>query len=270
MLTNFGVVMTNAFVELCDRIGSLARNFLWTLWQDLRYAVHTLTRARAFSIVAVVSLALGIGANTALFSLMNVMLLRALPVKNAERLVEFGRVDGQTIMTNLPYSVFKYLQHDRTVLEDVFAVYPSERVFRVGPAAPERVYCDVVSGSFFQALGIKALIGRAIFPDNEGTGADRAIVLSYGFWARRFGQNPSIIGTTARVNGELLTIVGVMPREFWGGSLRGSRFVGAVCGHSSTAGPNVGAGSLESGYLDDAGAHGAGTVIRSGTGVFRQ
>ncbi len=204
-----------ALREACQDTWSY--RILEALWQDLRYGVRTLAKARVFSTIAVVSLALGIGANTALFSLMNIMLLRALPVKNAQQLVEFVRVDGPSMMTNLPYAVFTYFRHDQAVLEDVFAVYGSYVVFRMGPAAPEKVNCQFVSGSFFPALGISALIGRAVAPDDErpGTG-NRAAVLSYGFWARRFGQDPSVIGATARVDDELFTVVGVMPREFVG------------------------------------------------------
>ena len=190
---------------------------LEALWQDVRYAVRMLIKGRAFSAIAVVSLALGIGANTALFSLMNVMLLRALPVKNAQRLVEFVRVQGDSMMTNIPYAIFTHFRQDRAVLEDVFSVYGSGAVFRVGAAASEKVYCHLVSGSFFPALGVNPLIGRTIVPADERPGAgNRPVVLSYGFWARRFGQDPSIIGATARIDSELFTIVGVMPREFFG------------------------------------------------------
>ena len=190
---------------------------LEAFWQDLRYALRTLANARAFTAIAVFSLALGIGANTALFSLMNIMLLRALPVKNAQRLVEFIRVDGPSMMGNLPYAVFTFFRHDRAVLEDVFAVYGSDAVFRVGAAAPEKVYCHLVSGSFFPALGVNPLIGRTIAPVDEQPGSSsRPAVLSYGFWARRFGQDPSIIGSTARIDRELFAIIGVMPRDFFG------------------------------------------------------
>jgi len=203
------------FREACHDFWSFRA--LEALWQDVRYALRTLAKARAFTAVAIISLALGIGANTALFSLMNIMLLRALPVKNAPRLVEFVRVDGPSMMTNIPYAIFTYFRQDRAVLEDVFAVYGSGAVFRVGTAAPEKVACHLVSGSFFPALGVSPLIGRTIVPADEQPGAgNRPVVLSYGFWARRFGQDPSIIGSTAHIDNELFTIAGVMPREFFG------------------------------------------------------
>ena len=133
--------------ERCRELWTFAA--LETLWQDLRYAVRTLAKAPAFSIVAVLSLALGIGANTALFSLMDVMLLRALPVKNPQELVEFVRLhpDG-AMMTNLPYAVYEYFRRDHSVLSDVFAISWSSPVFRAGGIS-ERATAHEVSGSFF-------------------------------------------------------------------------------------------------------------------------
>ena len=117
--------------ETCRELWTFAA--LETLWQDLRFAVRTLAKTPAFSIVAVLSLALGIGANAALFSLMDVMLLRALPVKNPQELVEFVRTnrDG-AMMTNLPYPVFESFRRERSVLSDVFAISRSSPVLRTG------------------------------------------------------------------------------------------------------------------------------------------
>jgi predicted permease len=191
---------------------------LWTfsaieaLWQDVRYGLRTLAKARAFSAVAIVSLALGIGANTALFSLMDVMLMRELPVKNPQQLVEFIRVSPPAMMSNLPYPVFSYFQRDREVLEDIFAISLSRAVVSAGSGA-ERAQAHLVSRSFFPALGVNALMGRTI-----GASDDRnsVAVLSHAFWRRRFGEDPSILGRTVRVNGDPLTVVGVMPPTFFG------------------------------------------------------
>ncbi len=190
---------------------------LETLWQDLRYAARTLARTPAFSVVAVLSLALGIGANTALFSLMDVMLLRALPVKNPQELVEFVRAhpDGN-MMTNLPYPVFDYFRRDHSVLSDVFAISPSSPVFRAGGMS-ERARAHEVSGSFFPSLGIQALMGRTFGPDDDRAGAaNHVAVISYAFWSRRFGRDPSTLGADVRLSGERFTVVGVMPPEFFG------------------------------------------------------
>jgi predicted permease len=201
--------------ETCREVWTFAT--LETLWQDLRYAVRTLARTPAFSVVAVLSLALGIGANTALFSLMDVMLLRALPVKNPQELVEFVRAhpDG-AMMTNLPYPVFEYFRRDRGVLSDVFAIGWSSPVFRAG-AVSERARAHEVSGSFFPSLGVQALMGRTIGPDDDRAGAaNRVAVISYAFWSRQFGRDPSALGADVRLSGERFTVVGVMPPEFFG------------------------------------------------------
>ena len=196
---------------------------LWTfavlenLWRDLRYAIRTLAKSPAFSAVAVVSLALGIGANTAIFSLMDVMLLRSLPVKNPQALVEFVSADADGArMTNLPYAVFDYLRRDRGVLADVFAIWPSDAAFQdTGSSQPAAAH--EVSGSFFPSLGISPLMGRTIGPDDDRAGAaNRVAVISYAFWARRFGRDPSILGSAMRRSGERFTIVGIMPPSFFG------------------------------------------------------
>jgi predicted permease len=190
---------------------------LETLGQDLRYAARTLVRTPAFSVVAVLSLALGIGANTALFSLMDVMLLRALPVKNPQELVEFVRAhpDG-AMMTNLPYPVFEYFRRDHSVLSDVFAIGWSSPVLRAGGIS-ERARAHEVSGSFFPSLGVPALMGRTIGPDDDRAGAaNRVAVISYAFWSRQFGRDPSALSADVRLSGERFTVVGVMPPEFVG------------------------------------------------------
>ncbi len=189
---------------------------LETLWQDLRYATRTLAKAPAFSIIAVLSLALGIGANAALFSLMDVMLLRALPVKNPQELVEFVRASPDAIMTNLPFRVFEYLRRDHEVLSEIFAISPSSPAFQV-EGLPERARAHEVSGSFFPSLGVQPLMGRTIGPDDDRIGsANRVAVISYSFWSRQFGRAPSALGASVRLSGQRYTVVGIMPPEFFG------------------------------------------------------
>ncbi len=200
--------------ERCRELWTFAA--LETLWQDLRYAARTLAKAPAFSIVAVLSLALGIGANTTLFSLMDVMLLRALPVKNPQDLVEFVRAAPDAMMTNLPYPVFEYFRRDHSVLSDVFAINWSNPVFRAGGVS-ERATAHEVSGSFFPSLGIKALRGRTIGPDDDrASAANHVAVISYAFWSRRFGRDPSTLGASVRLSGAPFTVVGIMPQGFFG------------------------------------------------------
>ena len=201
--------------ETCRELWTFAA--VETLLQDLRYATRTLGKTPVFSAVAVLSLALGIGANTALFSLMDVMLLRALPVKDPQQIVEFVRAhpDG-AMMSNLPYPVFEYLRRDRGVLADVFAISWSSPVFQAG-AAPERTNAHEVSGSFFPGLGVHALVGRTIGPEDDRPGSvSRVAVISYAFWSRQFGRDPSALGSNVRLTGEPFTIIGIMPPEFFG------------------------------------------------------
>ncbi|MFY9724893.1 MAG: ABC transporter permease [Bryobacteraceae bacterium] len=196
---------------------------LWTfpaleaLWQDLRYAARTLAKTPTFSMVAILSLALGIGVNAALFSLADVMLLRALPVKNPHELVEFVRNSPSgAMMTNLPYPVFERFRSDRSVLADVFAFYDSSLAFRAG-GITERATAHEVSGSFFPSLGVQPLMGRTIGPDDDRAGAaNHVAMLSYGFWSRRFGRDPSILGASVHLSGEAVTVIGIMPPQFFG------------------------------------------------------
>ncbi|MBZ5724768.1 MAG: ABC transporter permease [Acidobacteriia bacterium] len=201
--------------ETCRELWTFAA--LDTLWQDLRYAVRTLAKTPAFTVVAVLSLALGIGANTALFSLADVMLLRALPVKNPQELVQFVRThpDG-AMMTNLPYSVYTSFRQDRSTLADVFAFWASDLALRSG-GATDQATAHRISGGFFPALGVNALLGRTIAPEDDRPGAaSRVAVLSHAFWSRRMGSDPAILGATVRLSDEAYTVVGVMPPGFFG------------------------------------------------------
>lgn len=201
--------------ETCRELWTFAA--LETLGQDFRYATRSLAKTPAFSAVAILSLALGLGANTALFSLMDVMLLRALPVKNPQELVEFVRAgrDG-SMMTNLPYPVFESFRREGSVLSDVFAISWSSPVLRAGGVS-ELTEAHEVSGSFFPSLGVQALMGRTIGPDDDRVGpANHVAVMSYAFWSRQFGRDPSTLGASVRLSGERFTVVGIMPPEFFG------------------------------------------------------
>jgi predicted permease len=196
---------------------ALGIRLLRDLAQDLHFGFRQLRRTPTFTVVALLSLAVGIGASTAVFSLMDAMLLRSLPVKNPQELVEFVRAhpDGAK-MENLPYPVFKYFRHEGSVLSDVFAVSRSSPTFRAGGMS-ESVKMDKVSGSFFPCLGVQALLGRTIGPGDDRVGATNHVaVVSYAFWSRQFGGDPSALGASVRLSGEPFTIIGVMPPEFFG------------------------------------------------------
>jgi predicted permease len=185
--------------------------------QDLRCAFRQLAKSPGFTTVAVLSLALGIGANTALFSVMDAMLLRALPVKNPNELVEFVRLtpDGGK-MTNLPYQAFERLQEGRDVLSGLFAFSSRPAAFRTADGL-EHATAHEVSGSFFATLGVNALLGRPIGPDDDRPGtANQVVVLSHPFWSRYYGRDPAVLGATVRIEGASLTVIGVMPPDFFG------------------------------------------------------
>ena len=205
---------TTQIRETCRELWTFAA--LEILLQDLRYAARTLAKTPAFSVVAVLSLALGIGANSALFSLMDVMLLRALPVRNPQELVELVKAtpDG-AMMTNFPLALFEHFRRDG-VLVDVFAVSQASPVVQAGDSS-ERTQSHEVSGAFFPSLGVQALMGRTIGPNDDRVGAaNRVAVISYAFWSRQFGRDPSTLGANLRLSGERFTIVGIMPQEFCG------------------------------------------------------
>lgn len=187
------------------------------LIQDIRYGWRRLWRSPGFASVAVITLALGIGANTAIFSVMNVMLLKALPVKNPQDLVEFVRADpGGSLMTNLPPRVFEDLRSDSSVLSGIFAFTSDSRLLH-SSSGSEPIVVHEVSSGFFPTLGISPLLGRTIDLGDERVDVDNQIVvLSYSFWSTHFGRDPSAVGTTVNIDHVPSTIIGVMPPDFFG------------------------------------------------------
>lgn len=195
--------------------------FIETLLQDVRYALRLFRRFPGFTAVAVLSLALGIGANTAIFTLIDQVLIRALPVQNPAELVRFdapGKLVGmqQNFPHTIPYPVFQRLGSQSSVFSGVLAHYLTGVNMSAG-GTTERVSCDLVSGSYFRVLGLRPTYGRLLTEDDDRKpGAHPVAVLSYGFWERRFGSDPSIIGRTVRLNKSPMTIVGVAPQGFRG------------------------------------------------------
>jgi predicted permease len=200
------------------------------LLQDLRYGLRMLAKNPGFAAVAVITLALGIGANTAIFSVMNSVLLRFLPVPNAERLVYLHfknqpRGASQTGRGDLSLSepTFESLRTQRQVFSDLVGFVPlsfTKTVIRFGDA-PEEASADMVSGNFFSGLGVLPARGRVLTLDDESQHTQVA-VLSYGFWTRRFARDPSVIGQTLYIKGIPFTIVGVAARNFFGVEPEGS------------------------------------------------
>jgi len=201
-----------------------------TLWNDLRFALRVLAKNPVFTAVAVITLALGIGANTAIFSAMNAVLLRSLPVKNADRLVWLRfqnqpRDTSQTGYGDRSHSepTFELLRAQREVFTDLVAFVPlsfSKSIVRLGDA-PEEAAVDMVSGNFFSGLGVPVALGQLFTPEDESQHTQVA-VLSYNFWTRRFARNPSVLGQYLYIKGVPFRIIGVTARAFFGVEPQGS------------------------------------------------
>jgi len=195
-----------------------------TLWPDVRYGLRMLAKNPGFTLTAVLTLALGIGANTAIFSVMNAVLLRFLPVANAERLVciHFRNQPRETSQTghgdrSLSEPAFEAMRTQREVFSDLVAFVPlsfNKTIVRFGQD-PEEAAVDMVSGNFFSGLGVAASRGRIFTPEDESQHR-QAAVLGYNFWTRRFARNPSVLGQTLYIKGVAFTILGVAEHDFSG------------------------------------------------------
>jgi predicted permease len=183
---------------------------------DVRYGARWLRRSPAFATAAVCSIAIGIGINTAIFSLVDAVLLTRMPAEHPESLVLLSRSDDKNEAgSSFSYPFFRELQMART-LQSAIGRASFEPNVEAGDAA-ERVSGEMVSGNYFQALGVRPYLGRLFTADDDRIpGGHPVTVLGYGFWQRRFGGNPHIVGQTIRVNAHPMTIVGVTPREFTG------------------------------------------------------
>lgn len=188
--------------------------------QDVRYAVRQLRKSPGFTLVAVLTLALGIGANTTIFSVMNATLLQSLPFPDSDRLVlvwqTFGKnPDDYNIVSAPNYWDFQRQNH---VFESMALFDSAGRGYNLSASGNAREAEQVsglrVSASFFSVLGVQPFLGRTFLPEEEVRGKDHEVILSYGLWQRRYGADRALVGKTIKVDGEDFTVVGVMPREF--------------------------------------------------------
>jgi predicted permease len=186
---------------------------------DLKFALRQLLKSPGFTAVAVLTLALGIGANTAIFSVLDAVLLRMLPVRHPEQLIALNHAGGDRRGNGFPYPVFERLRERNPVFSDFFAfsTWPEATLTIAGRDELLAGGVLLVSGDYHAGLGIKPMLGRLISPeDNRARGEQPVAVLSYGFWQRKFGGAASVIGQSIALNGTSYTIVGVTPPEFFG------------------------------------------------------
>jgi predicted permease len=186
-----------------------------TLLQDLRYGVRMLARKPGFTFVAIITLALGIGANTAIFSVVNGLLLRPLPFSNSERLaIIWTHSPGANVVQDWPSpGQYQAIKTQTDVFEDI-AIAQGSRIVATGEAAPELVDAVWTSSNMFPLLDARPLLGRTFLPEEDAPGKQPTVVLSYGLWQRRFGGRPDALGQTLTLNNKNYIIVGVMPADF--------------------------------------------------------
>jgi putative ABC transport system permease protein len=194
------------------------------LWQDIRYGLRTLVKSPGFTLVALTALALGIGANTAIFSVVNAVLLRTLPYRDAEQVMvvwEQNRArDGRNNVVS-PANFFDWQQQSNSFQE--MAAFHDAAFNLTGEGNPEEIPAQVTSGNLLTMLGTEAALGRVYTKDEAEPGRDDVIVISHGLWQRRFGGASDIIGKKISLNGQSVTILGVMPQGFKWFMKEGSR-----------------------------------------------
>src|ERR687893_1396964 len=183
-----------------------------TFLQDLRYSLRRLAKSPAFTAIVVVTLALGIGANTAIFSVVNAVLLRALPYREPERLVTINHFYNNPELNYLeaPVSAIGFRDYrDKTQSFQAVAVETGWSANLTGDGDPERVPAARVSGDYFRVHGVAPALGRVFGPDEDVPGKNRVVVLSDGLWRRVYGADPAAVGKTIQLNGEGYTVLGV-------------------------------------------------------------
>jgi predicted permease len=185
-----------------------------TLWQDLRFGFRTLMRKPGFTVVAIIALALGIGANTAIFSVVNSVLLRPLAYQDPAALVvinhDYPKINLKASVSAIGYTHYR----DNAKSFESVAAMTGGGFNLTGGGDPEQVNGALVTHNFFSSLGARPALGRVFLPEEDQPGKNKVVALSHGFWRRRFGADPGIVNKTITINDESYTVVGVMPPSF--------------------------------------------------------
>jgi predicted permease len=185
-----------------------------TMWQDLRYGARMLFKQPGFTLIAVFTLALGVGANTAIFSIVNGLLLNPLPYRNAERLaIIWTQSPGANVELDWPSpGQFSALKSENSVFEELALAHGSD-VILTSTTEPERLGAVRATSAVFSLLGAQAMLGRVFLPEDD-KGKPSGVILSHALWQRRFGGDPQVLGQTLTIDGNGYTVVGVMPPDF--------------------------------------------------------
>src|SRR5579884_1570301 len=203
--------------------------------QDLRYSLRVLRKTPGFTVVAVLSLALGIGANTAVFSVLDAVLLKSLPVRHPEELrilmwtskgqprgmrshsgYNLHDDRGRDVDGSFSYPAYELLRRAAAAQFSDLIAFAQNQFTVTADGATDLAFGHYVSGNYFAGLGAQPLVGRTIVPDDDSASRPRVAVLSHLFWSRRFGSDPGVVGRSILVNREPVTVVGVMPASFQG------------------------------------------------------
>jgi len=184
-----------------------------TLLQDIRYSVRTILKSPGFAAITVLTLALGIGANTALFSVVNGVLLNPLPYRQPDRLVAIYAKTKEFSHSSISYPNFLDWARSQRSFSSI-AAFREDNYNLTGMGQPERVGAEMVSAGFFSVLGVNPAAGRLFRPEEDRVGAQPVALISGGFWKRKFGSSPEAVGKTLTLNGTGYTVVGVIPADF--------------------------------------------------------
>ncbi|MBZ5553304.1 MAG: ABC transporter permease [Acidobacteriia bacterium] len=184
-----------------------------TLLQDLRYGLRLLANNPGFTLVALLALALGIGANCAIFSVVNAVLLRPLPYPESNRLIFLAEREPQLDGMSVAYPNFSDWREQNTVFEKI-AVFRRQSYNLTGTGEPERLIGGQVSADLFPILRAAPELGRTFSADEDKPGGNQVVILSHGLWQRRYGSDPYLLGKTLILSGRAYTVIGIMPAEY--------------------------------------------------------
>jgi putative ABC transport system permease protein len=182
--------------------------------KDLRFAFRSLLKRPGFAAIAVITLALGIGGSTAIFTVVDAALLRGLPYKSPERLVHLWEKTPQDAFSKREFSYPDYQDYQQNNVFEGLAAYTGGRVLLSGEGEPESVGGPRVNANFFNVLGVDPILGRTFQAGEDQQNGPKVVVLSYGLWQRRFGGDTGVVGKTLRINDESFTVIGVLPATF--------------------------------------------------------